>query len=109
MSVVEAGELMSYGTRGKKRGQEPRIHRIGAPAGDSMRIIYAEEKLTNAVEILAAGSGRVKERLRNAAASLVCLRPDDFPDGHLRRTFVGVIDDLTYQHGGENEDTYLPR
>ena len=68
-----------------------------------MRIIYAEEKLTKAVEVLATGSGRVKERLRNAAASLVCLRPDGFPDGDLRRTFVGVIDDLTYQQGGENE------
>ena len=63
-----------------------------------MSIEYALEKLMQAVDILATGSGRVQERLADAALVLIRLKPDDLPeDADLRRTFNGVIDDLTYE------------
>ena len=42
------------------------------------------------------GSGRVQERLGAAAIKLLPARPGDIPYDDLRRSFVGVIDDLTY-------------
>jgi hypothetical protein len=62
-----------------------------------MTIEYADEKLMEAAHILATGSGRIQERLLDAAHVLIRLRPDDFPDGELRRTFNGVMDDLTFE------------
>ena len=63
-----------------------------------MSIDYAHEKLSAAVYSLATGAGRVQERLADAALVLIRLKPDDFPDdGDLRRSFVGVMDDLTYE------------
>jgi hypothetical protein len=44
-----------------------------------MSIGYAKEKLTQAVDSLATGSGRVQERLSYAEIVLIRLRPDDFP------------------------------
>jgi hypothetical protein len=61
-----------------------------------MRIGYAKEKSTDAVDSLATGAGRVQERLSLAADFLIRLRPDDFPEGELRRKFIGIWDDLTF-------------
>jgi hypothetical protein len=57
---------------------------------------YALEKLMQAVDALATGSGRVQERLANAAIHLVPVRPEDISDEDLRRAFIGVMDDLSY-------------
>jgi hypothetical protein len=62
-----------------------------------MRIGYVDEKLTQAVDLLATGSGRVQERLSYAALELIRLRADDFPEGELRRRFNGIWDDLTFE------------
>jgi hypothetical protein len=70
--------------------------RIGT-TGAEMSIEYAQEKLMVAVGVLATGTGRLQERLADAALSaLIRLKPDDFPEGDLRRKFSGIIDDLTY-------------
>jgi hypothetical protein len=61
-----------------------------------MTIEYAWEKLMQAVDSLATGTGRLQERLADAALFLIRLKPDDIPEGDLRRTFLGVMDDLTY-------------
>jgi hypothetical protein len=65
---------------------------------------YALEKLTDAVDALATGAGRVQERLGHAAIHLVRVRPEDIPDENLRRVFAGVMDDLSYaQAQGDDE------
>jgi hypothetical protein len=56
---------------------------------------YAREKLFQAVDTLLTGSGRVQERLGTGAIKLLSARPEDIPYDDLRRTYVGVIDDLT--------------
>jgi hypothetical protein len=69
-----------------------------------MRLGYAKEKLTDAVYSLATGADRVQERLSHAAADvLIRLRPDDFPEGELRRKFIGIWDDLTFDQPTANE------
>lgn len=68
-----------------------------------MSIAYAHEKLLVATQILATGTGRINDRLRLAALSIVTLKPDDFPEGELRRKFRGVMDDLTFQQAKGNE------
>ena len=40
---------------------------------------YALEKLADALYALATGSGRVQERLGDAAIFLIRVRPEDFP------------------------------
>lgn len=62
-----------------------------------MSIGYAVEKLSDAIYSLATGTGRIQERLEGAAEVLLRLKPDDFPDEELRRTFNGITDDLTYE------------
>jgi hypothetical protein len=65
---------------------------------------YALEKLADALYALATGSGRVQERLGDAAIFLIRVRPEDISDENLRRIFIGVMDDLSYaqaQGGGE--------
>ena len=65
---------------------------------------YALEKLTDAVDALATGAGRVQERLGHAAIHLVRVRPEDIPDENLRWVFAGVMDDLSYaQAQGDDE------
>ena len=54
---------------------------------------YAFEKLTCAVEVLVSGTDRVHERLIEAARSLQSIRPEEMPEGELRRVFAGVKDD----------------
>ena len=68
-----------------------------------MTIEYAHEKLHDALYSLATGAGRVQERLGDAAYSLIRLKPDDFPDEGLRRSFNGIVDDLTFEQPRENE------
>jgi hypothetical protein len=58
---------------------------------------YALEKLTCAVEVLVSGTDRVQERLIEAARSLQRIRPEEMPEGELRRVFAGVKDDLTFE------------
>jgi hypothetical protein len=61
-----------------------------------MTIEYASEKLMQAIDSLATGTGRLQERLADAALFLIRLQPDDIPEGDLRRTFLGVMDELTF-------------
>jgi hypothetical protein len=70
---------------------------------------YALEKLMQAVDALATGSGRVQERLANAAIHLVPVRPEDISDEDLRRTFIGVVDDLSYAQAQGDEGRILAR
>ena len=87
---------------GNARGRdlEPgRPFLLGPGSGDSNPMadrFYALEKLTDAVDALATGAGRVQERLGHAAIHLVRVRPEDIPDENLRRVFAGVMDDLSY-------------
>ena len=62
-----------------------------------MSFDYADEKLTEAVYILAAGTGSIQERLADAALILTRIRPDDVPEGELRRKLVGILDDVTFE------------
>jgi hypothetical protein len=73
--------------------------------------IYVLEKLIQAVDALATGAGRVQERLGHAAIHLFRVYPEDISDENLRRTFIGVMDDLSYAqaqggaaHTGHVED-----
>jgi hypothetical protein len=68
---------------------------------------YALEKLMQAVGALATGSGRVQERLADAAIFLIRVRPEDISDEGLRRTFNGVMDDLSYAQARTNEGRIL--
>lgn len=45
---------------------------------------------------LATGVSSLQDRLADAALILIRLRPDDIPEGQLRRTFEGVMDDLSF-------------
>src|ERR1017187_9232952 len=58
--------------------------------------LYAFEKLNEAVYELATGAGRVQERLVEAAIYIIRIRPVDIPDEDLRRMFVAIKDDLSF-------------
>lgn len=64
---------------------------------------YAFEKLTEAVHELATNPGRVQERLAAAWMYLHRIRPDDLPDGELRRLFLTIRDDLTFDQPAGDE------
>ena len=72
-----------------------------------MSIEYASQ--TEAVYSLATGTGSLQERLADAAIGLILLEPDDIPEGDLRRTFFGVMDDLTYAQAQGEEGSIAPR
>jgi hypothetical protein len=57
---------------------------------------HAHEKLMQAVHALATGTGRIQERLADAAAHLTYVMVSHISDDKLRRSFIGVVDDLTY-------------
>jgi hypothetical protein len=61
------------------------------------REAYAREKLLQAVNALATLPGTVQERLAEAARHIILVRPDDIQDEALRRTFIGIHDDLSFQ------------
>jgi hypothetical protein len=69
--------------------------------------IYALEKLMQAVDALATGADRVQERLAEAARHLVPVRPEDISDEYLRRTFIGVRDDLSLAQAQGDEGRIL--
>jgi hypothetical protein len=58
---------------------------------------HAHEKLMQAVYALATGSGQIQERLANAAIHLSYVMVSHISDDKLRRAFIGVVDDLTYE------------
>jgi hypothetical protein len=58
---------------------------------------YAFEKLSEAVYALVTGAGRVQERLGEAMAYLIPVRPDEIPDNELRHMLIGIKDDLTFE------------
>jgi len=58
--------------------------------------LYAFEKLSEAAHALATHPGRVQERLAEAAIYLIRIRPADIQDEELRRMFVGIRDDLSF-------------
>ena len=68
-----------------------------------MSIEYAHEKLMSAVHAMATGAGDIRDRLGDAALVLLPLGLEDFPDGELRRSFTGIMDDLTFQPAAGNE------
>ena len=65
---------------------------------------YALEKLADALYALATGSGRVQERLGDAAIFLIRVRPEDISDENLRRIFIGVMDDLSYAQAQRGDE-----
>jgi hypothetical protein len=71
--------------------------------------LHALEKLADAVDALATGSGRVSDRLFEASTTyLTRVRPEDIPDEDLRRTFIGVMeDDLSYAQPQGDEGRIL--
>jgi hypothetical protein len=67
-----------------------------------MSLDYAHEKLMTAVGGLATGTARLQQRLADAAMCFVAIKPeDDFPDEELRRAFLGIMDDLTFEDGAD--------
>jgi hypothetical protein len=70
--------------------------------------LHALEKLADAVDALATGTGRVRDRLFEASTYLTRVRPEDIPDEDLRRTFIGVMeDDLSYAQPQGDEGRIL--
>ena len=62
----------------------------------------------DAVDALATGSGRVRDRLFEASTYLTRVRPEDIPDEDVRRTFIGVMeDDLSYAQPQGDEGRIL--
>ena len=70
-------------------GDEPRDR---APTDASL---YALEKLAQAVDELATGTGNLRDRLCEAAHHVLRIQPDEIPD-ELRHVLVGVKDDLHF-------------
>jgi hypothetical protein len=63
-----------------------------------MRTEYAWEKLHVAVSILAAGSGTLMERVKDAhVSSLIRLQADDFSDADTRNRFTILMDEISPQ------------
>ena len=65
--------------------------------------LYALEKFGQAVHELITHPGRVQDRLHAAFLRFHPVRATDLPEGELRRLFVGIKDDLTFDepYGGE--------
>jgi hypothetical protein len=55
----------------------------------------SRERVRNAANGLATGHGAIRTRLHVAAATLVPLRPEDFPEGEPRQRFSDIYEDLT--------------
>jgi hypothetical protein len=58
---------------------------------------YVLEKLFQAVNTLVSEAGSVQERLMTASGHFWPARPNDIPYEDLRRVFVGIRDDLSFQ------------
>ncbi len=59
--------------------------------------LYVLEKLSQAVDTLVTGAGRVQERLGAAAIDLWPAQPREISYDDLRRILVGIKDDLHFQ------------
>jgi hypothetical protein len=64
---------------------------------------YVIEKMTNALNILATGSGDVRERVADALVACHTLRERDFPDGRLRDDWRWIFHEATKL--GPDEDS----
>jgi hypothetical protein len=61
------------------------------------KLLYTREKLGEAVRELVTQPGRVQERLYHADLAFAHqIDPEYFPDEGLRRTFIGIKDDLRF-------------
>lgn len=58
------------------------------------QVLYAQEKFSSAVRVLATGPGDVRSRLFGAYLHFHTVRPEDLP-GNLRRNFRWIIRILT--------------
>ena len=64
----------------------------------------ALEKLSQAVHELDSSAGRIQERLAKAATYLIQIHPQELSNDDLRRMFVGIKDDLTFDEPEGTED-----
>ena len=69
--------------------------------------LYALEKFGQAVHELITHPGRVQDRLHAAFLRFHPVRATDLPEGGLRRLFVGIKDDLTFDEPYDGEATTL--
>jgi hypothetical protein len=61
------------------------------------KLLYTREKLGNAVYELVTQPGRVQERLYHAALAFAHQIDSEYlPDEEMRRTFIGIKDDLRF-------------
>ena len=67
------------------------MNRGTAPPTDAS--LYALEKLAQAVDELATGTGNLRDRLCEAAYHVLRIQPDEIPD-ELRHVLMEVKDDL---------------
>jgi len=67
-------------------------------------ILYALEKLSQAVDELATHPERVQESLAEAAIYLIRIQPADIQDEELRRMLIGIKDDLSFDEPKGKED-----
>jgi hypothetical protein len=65
--------------------------------------LYALEKLAQAVDQLATGTGNLSDRLYEAAYYILRIQPDDIPD-ELRNVLAAVKDDLQFAQPKWDED-----
>ena len=65
--------------------------------------LYALEKLADAADALATGTGSVRERLFEAFTDLVRIGPEDMPDGELRLAFAELMGALTSEEAKGTE------
>ncbi len=71
-----------------------------------MSISYAYEKLLVAVQILVTNRGELPSRLADAfSSSLIRVRPEDLPEGELRKALQTIREDLTWTEAKGDEGT----
>jgi hypothetical protein len=68
---------------------------------------FALEELRQAAEALATSSGRMQERLADAATFLMRVRREDISDEPLGRNLVSVLNDLSYVQAPSDEGRIL--
>jgi hypothetical protein len=69
-----------------------------------MRQLYALEKLIGAVYALGTSGGSIRDRVHAAYVyHLIHIRPEDLPEGEMRRALAGIRDDLTFNEPEHNE------
>jgi hypothetical protein len=104
--TLRAGGMVRCQAASRARA-ERRHYRAERSGANMVADEYALEKFRQAMHALDAGGGRVQERLADAAIFLIRVRPEDISDEDLRRTFIGVMDDLSYAQARSNEGRIL--